>query len=109
MSLTNAHSRRQVRSLVPVLRGIGRRAARGGVGWKVRTVGGVPNAEGGSSAYLTLLSRLEHLARSLCPKGLHLACSLCPNGLHLTCSLCSKGLHVPKVCIWHVAYAPKVS
>ena len=33
MSRTYAHSRRQVRSLVPVLRGIGRRAARGGVGW----------------------------------------------------------------------------
>ena len=33
MSRTNAHSRRQVGSLVPVLRGISRRAARGGVGW----------------------------------------------------------------------------
>ena len=33
MSRTYAHSRRQVGSLVPVLRGIGRRTARGGVGW----------------------------------------------------------------------------
>ena len=33
MSRTYAHSRRQVGSLVPVLRGIGRRAARGEVGW----------------------------------------------------------------------------
>ena len=91
MSRTYAHSRRQVRSLVPALRGIGRRAARGGVGWKVRTVGGsqtqsaalcsteggskrksaaLCSTEGGSRAYLTPLSRLEHLARSLCPKGL---------------------------------------
>ena len=97
MSRTNAHSRRQVGSLVPVLRGIGRRAARGGVGWKVRTVGGsqtqsaaLCSTEGGSRAYLTLLSRLEHLARSLCPKGLHLACRLCP-----------------KITIWHVGYAPR--
>ena len=28
------------------------------------------STEGGSRAYLTPLSRLEHLARSLCPKGL---------------------------------------
>ena len=62
---------------MPALRGIGRRAARGGVGWKVRTVGGsqtqsaaLCSTEGGSRAYLTSLSRLEHLARSLCPKGL---------------------------------------
>ena len=33
VSRTYAHSRRQVGSLAPVLRGIGRRAARGGVGW----------------------------------------------------------------------------
>ena len=76
---------------MPALRGIGRRASRGGLGWKVRTVGGsqtqsaalcstegcskrkssaLCSTEGGSRAYLTPLSRLEHLARSLCPKGL---------------------------------------
>ena len=40
MSRTYAHSRRQVRSLVPVLRGIGRRAARGGVGWNFADLAG---------------------------------------------------------------------
>ena len=42
VSRTYAHSRRQVRSFAPVLRGLGRRAARGGSrGWSEPQTGGL--------------------------------------------------------------------
>ena len=48
VSRTYAHSRRQVRSFAPVLRGIGRRVARGGSrGWSEPQTGGLSNLTGG--------------------------------------------------------------
>ena len=63
VSRTYAHSRRQVRSFAPVLRGIGRRVARGGSrGWSEPQTGGCSNLTGGLS---NLTGGLLNLAKGL--------------------------------------------